>query len=93
LAMKCPNCGTENPDSGVCYCQKCAYEFESETTETKLPELWMLGFLMCMVGIILMGLYGLRAVTGLMAGPMSVTGGALFLAGLITWRVYHRRED
>lgn len=91
--IECPNCGTENPDS-VAYCQKCAHELKGhDTTEPKLPMLWMLGTSMIILGIVLHGLYWMGAVTGLMAGPTLVAGGALFLAGLITWRIHHKREN
>jgi len=90
--MKCPNCGAENSDS-VSYCEKCAYEFEMPgVTEPKLPTLWILGALMCIVGIVLMALCLMGAVTGLMAGPILAIGAALFLAGLISWRVFHSRQ-
>jgi len=90
--MKCPNCGAENPDSAP-YCEKCAYEFEMPgVAEPKLPTLWTLGALMCIVGIVLIVLYWMEAVTGLIAGPILVIGAALFLAGLITWRVFHSRQ-
>jgi hypothetical protein len=59
-----------------------------DTTETKLPKLWMLGFLMCIVGILLAVLYWLGAVPG----PLLLAGAVLFLAGLITFRIHHARE-
>jgi hypothetical protein len=89
--MKCPQCGAENPDS-VHYCQKCAHDLTPDIPDF-FPTLWYLGVSMSILGVVLAGLYWMGAVTGPFAGPILLAGSVLFLAGLITVKIYHKRED